>query len=178
MKRISVVLATLIVFGLLLSACGGAGGGDPVSVVKDMMRAVQDERFDAIADFVCAAEKEAITSQFDFRQAYGGSAENAQKMLDAIAFDLSGLTYEKTSESGDKAVVSVKGKLVAKVDREKIKSVIADLLTAEGMPTDDATVNQSIDLVAGQFESGQDISTDFDLVKEGGAWKICGATNQ
>jgi len=174
MNRLSKALAVLLLASVVLSACGGGGAGDPTATVKSMIQAIQDKKFDSLPDYVCAEKKDELTQQLDFRSSLGGLGFDAQKLIDAMTFDLSSIQYTKVSESGDNAVVKIEGDMKMKVDRDKIKDLIVELLKAQGIAqvTDDM-VNSTLDIMAAQLESGIDISADVELVKEGGAWKVC-----
>ena len=174
MNRLSKVLAVLLLASVVLSACGGGGAGDPTATVKSMIQAIQDKKFDSLPDYVCAEKKDELTQQLDFRSSLGGLGFDAQKLIDAMTFDLSSIQYTKVSESGDNAVVKIEGDMKMKVDRDKIKDLIVELLKAQGIAqvTDDM-VNSTLDIMAAQLESGIDMSADVELVKEGGAWKVC-----
>jgi len=174
MKRLPKMFAVLIVASVVLSACGGGATADPVATVKAVMQAIQDKKFDSLPDYVCAEKKDEVTRQLDFRSSLGGLGFDAQKLVDAMTFDLSGIQYAKASETGDKAVVTITGDMKMQVDRDKIKDLIVEILQAQGIAqvTDDM-VNSTLDIMAAQLESGIDISTDVELVKEGGAWKMC-----
>ena len=47
------------------------------------------------------------------------------------------------------------------------------VLAAQGMPTDDATMNAMIDAMTGQLSKTQHLDEDISVVKEGGNWLIC-----
>ena len=173
MNRLPMLLTVLLLASMVLSACGG-GAGDPVATVKTLMQVVQDKKFDSVADYVCAEKKAEVTKQLDFRSSLGSQGFDAQKLVDAMTFDLSSIQYAKVSETGDNAVVSIKGDMKMKIDRDKIKDLIVELIKAQGIAqvTDDM-VNSMLDIMAAQLESGFDMSADVELVKEGGAWKVC-----
>jgi len=174
MNRLSKVLAVLLLASVALSACGGGSAGDPVATVKSLMQVVQDKKFDSIADYVCAERKDEVASQLDFRSSLGEMGFDAQKLVDAMTIDLSNVQYAKVSESGDNAVVNIKGDMKLKVDREKIRDLIVELIKAQGIEqVSDDMINSTLDIMAAQLESGIDISADVELVKEGGAWKVC-----
>lgn len=174
MKRLPKMLAVLLLASVVLSACGGGSAGDPVATVKALMQVVQDKKFDNIADHVCAERKDEVASQLDFRSSLGDTGFDAQKIVDAMTIDVSNVQYAMVSETGDKAVVKITGDMKMKIDRDKIRDVFVELLQAQGIAqvTDDM-VDSMLDMMAAQLESGIDISADVELVKEGGAWKVC-----
>ncbi len=173
MKRLSVVMIVVIVLSVLLTACGGGAANDPVGVVKDMMQAITSKQFDKAADFACAAQKDQIKNAFNPAGALASAGIDASKILDAMTFSFTNPDITKVSESGDKATVQVKGKLAIKVDREKFKPVMKDLLKAQGQDVSDDQLNQFMDLALGQMESGQDINSQVEVVKENGKWLVC-----
>lgn len=174
MKRLSILITTLMLISFVLSACGGSSGSDPVSVVKDLMNVVQSKNFDAIGNYACAAVKDQITTTFNPAGGLAGTGIDTKKMLDAMTITLSDMKFDKTSETADKATVQVKGKIAIKIDRDKFKGVLAEIFKAQsGSTPDDATLNQALDAAASQFEQGQDIDNAMNLVKEGGKWVVC-----
>ena len=173
MKRLSVLVAIVMVLGVLLSACGGGAASDPAGVVKDMMSAVTNKQFDKIADFACAAQKDQIKNSLDPASQVGAAGIDVNKMLDAMTISFSNADITKVSESGDKATVQVKGTLSIKVDREKFKSFLADVMKAQGQTVSDDMLNTVLDQAASQFEKGQDINSQVDVVKENGKWLVC-----
>jgi predicted small secreted protein len=173
MKRISVLIAVLIVISILLTACGGSSGADPVSAVKDLMQAVQDKKFDQLGNLVCAAQKDALIKTFDPSASLGGSGIDVKAMLDAMIISTSGIEYTKKSESGDKAVVAIKGNMTLKIDRAKFKPILQQILKAQGQDVTDEQLNQFMDMAASSLEKGQDLSQDMAVVKENGKWVVC-----
>lgn len=173
MKRLSILVVIVMVLGVLLSACGGGAASDPAGVVKDMMQAVTNKQFDKVADFACAAQKDQIKNAFNPAGALGAAGIDVNKMLDAMTISFSNADITKVSESGDKATVQVKGTLSIKVDREKFKSFLADVMKAQGQTVSDDMLNTVLDQAASQFEKGQDINSQVDVVKENGKWLVC-----
>lgn len=174
MNRLSKVLAVLLLASVVLSACGGGGAGDPAATVKSMIQAIQDKKFDSLPDYVCAEKKDEVTKQLDFRSNLGSLGLDAQKFVDAMTFDLSSIQYATASETGDKAVVKITGDMKMTIDRDKIRDLIVELLQAQGIAqVSDDMVNSTLDIMAAQLESGIDMSADVEMVKEGGAWKVC-----
>ena len=176
MKRVSLLVLIAMLLSLGLTACGGGGAAatDPAGVVKEMMQMVVDKKMDKIADYACADQKDAIAQQFDFAAALGGGAGlDAQKVLDMMTISIENAEYTKVSEEADKASVQMKGKLVIKIDKEKFKSIMADILKAQGQELPADQLGPLVDQAAASLEQGQDIDNTIDLVKENGKWVVC-----
>ena len=180
-RQLSILMFLVVVAGLILSACGGGDGDDdPTGVVKDLFKAIEDKKLDKIADYACAAQKEEVRETFDFGAAMaeqlGGADADADQILEMLTFKVSDLKVTEKSKSGDKAVVSVTGRLEMTVDPEKFKDLVRDMLKEQGMgDVSDELIDQFAGPALEQFE---DFSTDLDeeleVVKEGGKWLICG----
>jgi cytochrome c556 len=174
MKRLSIVMIAVMVLSVLLSACGGgAAASDPTAVVKDAMQAVADKKFDKLAEMTCAAKKADVEKIFNPAGALAGAGIDVQKMLDAMTISLQDPTYTKTSEAGDKAKVQMKGKMSIKVDKEKFKVVLLDILKAQGQELPADQIDPILDMAVSQVEQTQDIDNAIDVVKENGKWVIC-----
>ncbi|OGO58039.1 MAG: hypothetical protein A2V85_02010 [Chloroflexi bacterium RBG_16_72_14] len=163
---------------VLVAACGGGtgdAGGAPDAVVRSALSAAQSKDFTALEGLACEAQKDEIRDQFDFSAALSGLAPgiDSEQILDAIAIDTSNVEVGDPTINGDKATVEVSGSMSIDVDVDKLKPIIKAALEAQGLPSDDATIDQAMGLFGAM--SSQDIPMDetLALVKEGGAWKIC-----
>jgi hypothetical protein len=174
MKRLSVVMIAVIVLSTLLAACGGGVASDPVGVAKAAMQAVVDEKFDQLAELTCAAQKDKVKQSFNLAGAFGASGVDAAKILDTMTISFQNPEYAKVSEEGDKAVVQIKGKMLIKFDREKLKPILKEVLKARGQQnTEDDVLNVQLDMIEIQSAQGQDMDEKVNIVKENGKWAFC-----
>lgn len=167
--------------GLILLACGcGDNTGDPTLVVKELFQAMEDKEFERIPAFACATQKDQVRQIFDFgaimSEALGDADADPQAILDIMALRVSDLQVEERSKDGQRAVVRVKGRLELTVDPEKFRELVEHLLQERGvMDLSDDLINQYAEPVLQQFEEFRmDLDDDLRVVKEGGAWVICG----
>ena len=165
MKRLSVIVAVILIFSTVLAACGGAPA-DPVCAVQGMFQALTNKQMDQVPNFVCAAQRDAVVAQFNPAGSLGTGVD-PKAALDAMTIALKDATYTKTSETGDKAVVHMKGTMTIAFDQAKMTA----LLKATGQ--DDATISQSLGFVAAMFAAGLPIDNDVNLIKENGKWVVC-----
>lgn len=103
----------LVVLALALVACGGGassgGGGKPEDATKAFFEAVFTGKGNA-GDLVCSSAKAQVEQmQKSFDQVKTAMTASGGQL------DLSGLTYTKTTESGDNATVEVAGKMKVSV---------------------------------------------------------------
>lgn len=174
MKRLSIVMIVVMVMGVLLAACGGgATASDPTAVVKEAMQAVADKKFDKLAEMTCAAKKADVENIFNPAGALAGAGIDAQKVLDAMTITIQDAEYTKVSETGDKAEVQMKGKMNIKLDKEKFKVVMMDILKAQGQELPADQIDPILDMAVSQVEQTQDVDNKIDVVKENGKWVIC-----
>ena len=175
MKRLSVVMIVAMVLSALLTACGASSGAaaEPASVVKSAMQAVVDKKFDQLADLTCAAKRDSIKNAFNPAGALAQAGVDPQKILDAMSFKLENGDFSKVSESGDTAVVQMKGKMTISVDKEKFKAVMAEVAKAQGQELPVDQLDQIIEMVISQLGQGTDIDQKVDVIKENGKWVMC-----
>jgi major membrane immunogen (membrane-anchored lipoprotein) len=166
MKRLSVVVAVVLVLSVLLTACGGGAAADPAGVVQGLMQAMQNKQMDQLPNFVCAAQRDSVVAQFNPASSLGSGIDSA-KALDAMTIVMKDMTYAKTSETATAAVVHVKGTMSINFDTAKMTA----LMKAAGQ--DDATIQQSMGMVSTLFAAGIPIDNDMNLVKENGKWLVC-----
>ncbi len=171
MRKLAFVAA--IVFAL--AACTGSSASDPTTAVPNVINAMKAKNFSSIPALICAAKRDEISSKLDFTSGLASSAPglDRQALLNAMTLDFQNLQVAKVSESGDKAVVSVKGKLVMTVDPAKARDLVKAILTAAGQTPTDAQIDQVQQAMMAQFAKGTDIDAQGDVVKEGGAWLLC-----
>lgn len=97
-------IVPVLVLALILTACGGGGAtGGGISMTdaaKQFLESVYQGNKDKALEVVCAAQKTATEAQI-----------SAATLPEGTSVDLSGLTYEVASESGDTGAVKVSGML-------------------------------------------------------------------
>ena len=168
--------ALLLATAALLAACGGVpGGGDPASVVTGAMQAVANKDVDALRGFACAAQQDEIAEQFDLTGGLGELAPgvDAEQVLEAITIDTSQVTVGSPSVDGSTATVQLGGSMTIDIDAEALRPIIVAALEAQGMPTDDASVDAMLGMLGGFTGQPIPMTETLELVQEGGAWKIC-----
>jgi len=172
-----VALTFLVVVSLAaLVGCSAAIDTSPKGVVEQALRHVENKDTAALTTLACEASRDQIARQLDLT---GGLAEflpgdmDTQALLDAIEIDASKVVATEKSVTGDAAVVSVAGTIGMTVDEDAFKEVMREFAAAQGMDMDEAQLNGMM-LVLGSFTDAIPLEIDLDLVREDGAWKICG----
>jgi hypothetical protein len=170
-----------LTLGLVLAACGGSSTQDsgPTQTVKDLMKAIEDKRFDTIPDYACAALKEEIAVRFDFRVLMAFSLEGTgldpATVLDALTFTVSDLEVWQVGASEDKAIVHVRGRLEVKIASDRLKELLRQTLASQAEMLDEDLIDQTAALVLERFAVwSQYIDSNIALIKEGGRWLVCG----
>ena len=171
--------AAALIVGLILTitACGGsaAPANDPVGTVNAAIAAAQSGGIAKLTDFACAAHKN------DIAGAFGGGDLSAltaagikpEDVFGAMTMSFANVSAKEVSKTDTTAKVHVTGDMTITFDKEKFKTIAKALLTAQGMPGDDTTVNAMVDAMAGQLSSAQKLDEDINVVNENGKWLIC-----
>lgn len=169
--------AAAVVLALTLAACGGTANvaNDPAGSVQAALTAVSSGGFAKMAEFTCAAKKN------DLANAFGGgnlgaleaAGVKADDIFNAMSVSFSNITAKEVSKTATAAKVHVTADMKMTVDQEKFKTILKTMMTAQGMPADDATVNAAMSAMAGSLSQTQKVDEEIDVINEGGKWLIC-----
>ena len=175
----SIVRASVLAVAVIVTVagCGGAAApnaNEPAGTVTAAMDAAKSGGFAKLADYVCAAKKGDISSIFGAGAgSLSGLGVDANTLFDAIKIDFQDVKATETSKSGDTATVHVTGKTVTTIDPTKMKAVMKQMMTAQGLPADDATIDAALAGMSSQLTQTQTMDQDVTLKQEGGKWLIC-----
>jgi hypothetical protein len=170
-------LAFLVVVSLAaLGGCAGAVDASPKGVVEQALRHVEDKDTGALTVLACEARKGDIAERFDLTGGLGGALPidiDTDALLDTIEIDASKVIATEKSVDGDAAVVSLAGSIGITVDEDAFKEVMREFAESQGIEVDEAQLNTML-LMLGSFTEAIPLNLDVALVREAGAWKICG----
>jgi len=180
MKPIHLRAALLAAFVVLVAACGGGGpsADDPAGSVSSALTAVSGGGFSKLADFTCAAKKG------DIANALGGGAGGmaqlekagvkADDLFNAMTITFANVSAKETSRNGTTATVHVTGDMTLTFDKDKMRAIMKQVLTTQGLPADDATVDTAMGAMGSQLTQTQHLDEDIAVTNEAGKWLICG----
>ena len=176
MNSMRVRAALLSVLVMLAVACGGGGASaDPAGSVKAAFDSVASGGLAKFDEFACAAQKGKVAEAFtgaagsQFTQA----GVNMADVMNAMSVKFENVAATEVSKTDKAAKVHVTGTMTINVDQEKFKPILKQMLTAQGLPADDNTINTALAAMAGQMSKSQTLNQDIDVVNEGGKWLIC-----
>ena len=170
-------LPAVAAIALLVGACGGGGAtSDPVGSVQAAYAAVSSGGLNKMSDFVCAAKKGDLLSAFG----NGGTAELAaagvksEDLLAAMSVTFANVVVTQTAKTDTTATVKVTGDSTTTIDKDKMRAIMKTVLTAQGKPTDDRTLDLVMTALSSQLSQARKMNDTLQLVNEGGKWLICG----
>ena len=168
-----------LVFALALAACSSAPGGgtsDPASTVQSALSAMSSGGVGKVADFTCAAKKN------DLLSAFGGTASTAvftqagikpEELFAAMSISVANVVTTQTAKTDTTATVHVTGDQTITLDKDKMRVIMKTILTSQGKPVDDATLDAVMNALGSQLTTTQKLDEDIKLVNEGGKWLLC-----
>lgn len=167
-------MRALTLVALLLSACGGVGGGSsPSDTVKEAMRLVDAGDLDGIVALTCDAQKDAMRGQFDL-SSLGPLAGGMDlgSLFEAVSLDTSEMTFTDANVAGDSAQVQVAGSMGFSFDGEQLRTLFRQLGAQQGQVVDDATLDMIVGAM-GDAAQSTPVDQTVEMVREDGAWRIC-----
>jgi hypothetical protein len=93
--------------------------------------------------------------------------------MNAMTVKFDNVSAKEVSKTDTKATVHVSGTMTVTVDQEKFKPILKQMMTAQGLPADDATINAALSAMSGQLTKSQALDQDVVVVNENGKWLIC-----
>ena len=176
--RTTTALAAVV---LAVAACTGSPLADtsaPVGVVNAAMAAAEAGGFTQLAEFMCEASKNDLTSAFGGGGDLGalaGAGIDPNEVFGAMKIDFQDTTVTEVSKSDSEATVHLKGKMAIAFDEAKMREVLRKILDAQGLEATDQMIDAAMSMMEGQLSQTQDIDEDMKLVNENGKWVICQA---
>ena len=149
-----------MVLSLILAACGGGNGDDPVGAVKNLIKAMEKLDIKEGNKYVCKAQQ------------MEDVGEDEAAMVEAFRVETNDMKYEEKSKDDDKAVISVSGKVALKIDEGKLKEALKKEAEAAGEEVSD----EELTLIVGMFTAMSnevEYAQDVEVIKEDGKWVVC-----
>lgn len=172
------VAALAVALALALGACsGGPGGGgnDPAGAVTNALNAANGGGVAKLTEYACAAKKGDIAAAFGGTDmsALEAAGVKADELMNAVTFTFANVKTTEVSKTDTAAKVHVTADMTVTFDREKMKTIFKTVLTSQGLPADDSTVEAALGAMGAQLSQTQKLDEDVDVVNEGGKWLIC-----
>jgi hypothetical protein len=172
--RITILVASVL---LAVGACGGSAGtgNDPQGVVKSAMEAVSSGGLTKLTDYVCAAKKNDLTTIFgqSGMSSLASAGIDPASFMNAMSVKVTNLATTEKARTDTTATVHVTGDTAITFDKDKMRELMKAVLTAQGKPTDDATLDLVMNAMGSQLTTTQKLDEDISVVNEGGKWLIC-----
>lgn len=172
--RIAILVASVL---LAVGACGGSAGtgNDPQGVVKAAMEAVNSGGLTKLADYACAAKKSDLTTIFGQSglSSLSSAGIDPASFMNAMSVKVTNLATTEKARTDTTATVHVTGDTAITFDKDKMRELMKAVLTAQGKPTDDATLDLVMNAMGSQLTTTQKLDEDISVVNEGGKWLIC-----
>ena len=166
-------MRALALVALLLSACGGVGGGSsPSDTVKEAMRLVDAGDLDGIVALTCDAQKDAIRGQFDLSSLGLAGGMDLGSIFEAVSLDASQMTFTDANVAGDSAQVQLAGTMSFSFDGEQLRDLFRQIGEQQGQVVDDATLDMIVGAM-GYAAQSTPVDQTVEMVRENGAWRIC-----
>jgi hypothetical protein len=162
-----------MVIAILVSACNTAPAADsPDAAVREAFRLVDEGNLDGLLAITCASQQESTREQFGFGQLSGGTGLDLAPLFAAVNVDQSGLAVTTQAIEGDRAEVHLGGTLGFSFDAAQLRDLFRQLAEQQGVPVDDASLDQMITMLQGTTQS-LPLNQSIEVVREGGTWKVC-----
>jgi hypothetical protein len=176
--RAARVAALVLSLVLVTAACGAAGGGptnDPAGSVTNALAAVSSGGLAKSSDYACAAHKTDLVNAFGGNNAAALAAAGVkpEDVFNAMSMSFTNVTTKEVSKTDAKATVHVTADAKISFDKDKFKALMKTVLTAQGQPADDATLDAMLSGMSGALEQTQKFDEDVEVVNEGGKWLLC-----
>lgn len=171
-------VVSIVVLAVLLAACGSAPApADPSATIRAALAAAESGGLGKLVDYACAARKGDITGAFGGGDlaALEAAGLKAEDVFAAMSVKFENVTTKELSRTDTSATVQVTGDIRMSIDRQKFRELIRTILTAQGQPADDATIDKALELASERLTQPQKLDNQVLVVNEGGKWLICGA---
>lgn len=177
--RSGFLVTALAAVALAAAACSGGPGGttnEPVGTVNAAIAAAETGGFTALTEFMCQANKDDVTSAFggggDLGD-LGAAGIDPDQLFNAVKFDFQDHTVTEVSRSDSEATVHLKGKMAMTFDPEAMRTIVKQVLEAQGVEASDQMVDIAMSAMEDQLSQTQDIDTDMRVIQEDGKWVMC-----
>lgn len=163
---------------MVIGACSGtpaANADNPAGTVSAAFTAAQSGGITKLTEFACAAHKNDIAAAFGGADLSGLSALGIkpEDIAGAMAMTFENVTTKEVTKTDTAATVHVTGDMKVTIDKDKFKTLMKTVLTAQGAPVDDATLDTMMTAMSSQLSQTQKLDEDVNVVKEDGKWLLC-----
>jgi hypothetical protein len=174
-RRSPLLVLALLIAGRLPGAGGAAAAGTPVGAVDALLDAIVARDAAAIEAVACDGFGVTVADALDPIRGLGAAdGADGMALAAAVMLRIDDRAVAVVEEAADTATVSVAGRLHAAVDPEIARTWVAGRLEAAGQPTDEASVDASLDAFLAALAVGRDLATTADVVRTDGDWRVCG----
>ena len=169
------LLAVLVVVSVACSGTPAANTDNPAGTVSAAFTTVQSGGITKLADFACAAHKNDIAEAFGGADMSGLAALGIkpEDITGAMAMSFENVTTKEVAKTDTEATVHVTADMKLTIDKDKFKTLMKTVMTAQGAPADDATLDTMIGAMSSQLSKTTKVDEDMKVVKEDGKWLLC-----
>ena len=177
--RVAAVAGSMALTLSLAAAPIAMAQDDSTFPVHEVLTAFAEGRFtDATEPFCESMEAEALGGLGQIGAlGSAGLAYDLETLFGALAIDTSGLDVSVLEENADDALVGIEGTVEVGFDEEGIVSFVAAMMSTEGAPMDEETVEAMLPMMLPQIEAmlGGAVAVDEDVrvIREDGVWQVC-----
>jgi hypothetical protein len=166
----------VVVVALVSVACSSAPATtDPAGTVQAALSAVTSGGVAKFTDYMCSAKKaDPLTALGASNvQALTAAGVKPEDVMAAMSVSFANVAASETSKTATTATVHLTADSSINFDRDKMRPIMKTVLAAQAKPTDDATVDAVLNLMAGSLSRTQHVDQTVNLVNEGGKWLVC-----
>ena len=175
-RSVGLIVAACLTLSLGLSAAPAVAADDPVDAVRQLIDAVEAGDFEAVDALVCEAERASVREMLDPAEAMGYDAD---AILQDITFRVEDRAVELLSEESDEATVLLTGNMAMDLGGADSEQLARDLLADSlGDDLSEEDIETWLPLVSMSFSQSLPIEQEITVVREDGAWLVCGGLGQ